>query len=124
MGEDRGSVFSQPNWQVRGDVYNVAGNLLLSKNGTKEDFLVALRSIKSDLAKLEGLPEGDCRNLEEELDRTADEAVTAEPSRDRITERLSRVRSRLAGLASVASGALELAKTVGQIVSWAHGFPF
>jgi hypothetical protein len=124
VGEEGRPLFSQPNWDVRGDVYNVAGNLILSKNGSKDDFARAVRELKAELANLDGLPDDDRRELEEELDQTAADAQTQEPSRDRIVERLSSVRRRLESLQGAASGAVALAKTVGQIAAWAHGFSF
>ena len=41
-----GSIFSQPNWTVQGDVYNTAGDLILSRQSSNSDFLKAIHDLK------------------------------------------------------------------------------
>lgn len=111
-------VFHQPNWDVRGDVYNTAGDLILTKTSTREDLAKALIDLKAELAAIGDIPDDDRRLLEQEADAAAADAKRPEVPKEQVVSRLDRIRERLSALGGVASGALDLAKTVAAIAGW------
>ncbi len=122
VGGRQDMTFNQQGWQVRGDVYNVAGNLILSKDGSKGDFLRALEEVKRELADLPDVDETTRQGLTKELQQAAEEANSPAPSRENVVTRLERVRARLESLGGAAAAAMGLASTIGSIAAWAGGF--
>ena len=117
-----GPTFDQRDWDVRGDVYNVAGDLLLTKESSKEDLAAAVAAVRAELSGLANLPDEDRREIDQELAAAADEAIKPEAEPDRIKSRLERVRDRLESLDGIAAGALNVAKTAGRIAAWVGAF--
>jgi hypothetical protein len=119
---DRAAGFIQTYTHVAGDVYNVNGDLILTKTSTKDDFVREVRKLKEQLAALEELPGQDRHELESQLEETAEEAAAPTPRRDRIVERLNAVKERLDSLEGAAGSAVKLATTIGSVAVWAGKF--
>jgi hypothetical protein len=119
---DGRSLFQQTYTHVAGDVYNVAGDLILTKTSSKEDFAKVVRDLKAELAALDDIPEPERRELEQELEATAEEAAGSMPKRDRIVARLTAVKERLDSLEGAAASAVRVAATVGSVALWASKF--
>ena len=60
MGDasERGPAFQQTGWTVHGSVYNVAGDLVLSKDSSPADLAKALEDLKQQVGRLSGLEIG------------------------------------------------------------------
>jgi hypothetical protein len=114
-------MFNQPNWSVN-EVYNVAGDLILSKSSGKQDFVAALQELKAEVARLTDLDRSERDVLEGELEGAIGEASSPDPDRDGIVRRLTSVRERLTAVGGAVSSALEVAKIVGAVAIWAGGF--
>jgi hypothetical protein len=108
-------TFNQANWNVEGDVYNTAGDLILSRNGSPEDLRVALRRIRADLAGLDEIDPQTRADLSEELERAETDALAPAAKRDGLVQRLRAVKERLESLDGATAAALGLAKTLGAV---------
>src|SRR5262249_49565377 len=56
------------NQTIQSDVYNIAGDLNMSANPSKDEFLTALRQLKDELAKAKDLPADEASDLKGNLD--------------------------------------------------------
>jgi len=110
-------VFNQGGWNVQGDVYNTAGDLILHKGSSREDIAEALDGVRAEIAAMHDLPEDDRRALEREVETAAAETKQPDVPKDQIEGRLERIKDRLAALDGVAAGAMSLAKTVAGIAA-------
>jgi hypothetical protein len=119
---ERGPVFQQTGWTVHGSVYNVAGDLVLTKDSSPGDLAKVLEDLKQQVGRLAGLDPEHRREIEHALEGAAREAVRDRPVKDAVVGRLNTVRTVLEAVRSTVSGAVGLAQTVGQVASWASSF--
>jgi hypothetical protein len=110
--------FNQSNWTVQGDVYNTAGDLLLTKNSDASDLAGALSRLRAELGALGEVDVAVRAELSAELDQTLRDAAEPVQHKDGIISRLRRVKQRLESLDGVTGAALNLAKTVGAVAVW------
>ena len=113
------NVFNNPNWQVRGNVYQIAGDLVLTPESSRMDFARAVEIVRAELTAAQGIDEPARRELTDQLSQTAAEARTPKPDKDTITSGLTRTRDRLRALGGAASAVLDVATKVGDLLSWA-----
>ena len=109
-------AFIHTDWASR-DVYNTAGHLILTSSSSKQDLITALLALKAQLARLDGVPQGDRRRIVQDVDRTVAALRMPSPPRYQITIRLQRIKQRLSALEG-SGGALPLANVVGDIAAW------
>lgn len=117
-----GSIFSQPNWTVQGDVYNTAGDLILSSQSSNSDFLKAIQDLKAEIAKLADLDPDRGREIEGNLDSVIHETGRKDPSKSLIVSRLNTVKTTLESVHETTKGAWDIAKTVAKIAAWVAAF--
>lgn len=117
-----GPVFEQTNWTVQGDVYNVAGDLILSREGDAGDFTKALENLRNDLQKLQGLDPARQRAIDADLSSVVQEASADQPVKDIIVGRLNTIRATLDASRETVTGAWELGKVVAKVSIWAAAF--
>jgi hypothetical protein len=115
-------AFSQPNWQVQGDVYNTAGDLILSKESSRGDFVKALEDLKAEIGKLNDLPAGQREEIHGDLNAAIQEAKSEAPSKPTLVNRLNTVKAALESMKDTVQGAWNVAKTVTSVVGWAAAF--
>jgi hypothetical protein len=111
-------TFNQQNWTVHGDVYNTAGDLLLSRTADAAELVGALHRLRADLAALPDVDPAVRAELTAELDQTARDATEPAQRKDGIAARLRRIKDRIESLDGVTGAALGLAKTVGAVAVW------
>lgn len=122
-GNDNDSpIFKQTNWTVQGDVYNVAGDLILSKEGDAGDFMTALEGLRNDLQNLQGLDPVRQQAINMDLNSVVQEATGDQPVKDIIVGRLNTVRATLEASSKTVKEAWELSKVVSQVAIWAAAF--
>jgi hypothetical protein len=119
-----GNVFNQPGWNVQGNVYNIAGDLNMSANPSKDEFLAALRQLKDELAKATDLPPDDASDLKDNLDDAIEAAERPQPNKDRTVKKLTAMKGILDGLKDSFGSALALGHLIGQVVKAAQGLVF
>jgi hypothetical protein len=120
-GSDR-PVFQQSGWTVHGAVYNVAGDLVLSKDSSTADLVKVLGDLRQQVARLSDLDPDRRRQVERDLDEAAREAARDRPVKDAVVGRLQTVRAVLEAASTTVGGALSLAKSVAQVAGWVAGF--
>jgi len=118
------SAFDQRGWNVAGNVYNIAGDLNISANSSKDEFLTALRQFKSELDKAQDLPADKADDLKEDVDSAIKAIDKPNPNKERAVERLTTIQKVLDGLKGSATSALALGKLVGQMLLAAQGISF
>jgi hypothetical protein len=120
--ESSGPLFSQPNWTVSGDVYNVAGDLILTKDSSKQDFVKAIEDLRDEVARLEDVDESRRIEAVSYLDSSVQEARRENPSKPTVVDRLKQAAGVLEAGSGTAENAWKLAKTLGSIAVWAATF--
>jgi hypothetical protein len=120
--KDRGSVFQQSNWTVQGNVYNVAGDLVLSKDSTKEDFQKALDEIKQEILKFQDLDSSRKEELARDIESVERETRREAPEKGIVVSRLNSVKATLEAVKGTVMGASDLGKTIAQAAIWAAAF--
>jgi hypothetical protein len=120
--KETGPVFQQSNWTVQGNVYNVAGDLILSKNGTKEDFQKALDELKQEILKLQNLDSTRKEELTRDIESVERETRREAPEKGIVVSRLNAVKATLEAMKGTVIGASDLGKTIAQAAIWAAAF--
>ncbi len=120
--ESSAPLFSQPNWTVHGDVYNTAGDLILTKTSTSQDLVAAIEDFKNEVARLEDIDANRKAEIVSDLDASVQEARRENPSKATVVDRLKHAESVLEAGSSTAEKAWKLAKTLGSIALWAATF--
>ncbi len=115
-------MFEQANWTVRGDVYNVAGDLILPMEGGASDFTKALEGLKNDLHNLDGLNLSCQQAIEANLVSVVEETGSDRPEKDIIVGQLNSIQTTLEASSKTVKGALELGKVVAKFANWAGAF--
>lgn len=116
-GSSVSSQFNQPNWQVQGNVYNIAGDLNLGANPTKDEFLAALRQFKAELDKANDLPADRAEEINDDVDDAIKAMDKPAPNKARAGERLESVKNMLETTLAAAPSALALGQLVGQALA-------
>ena len=115
------NVFNQPGWNVQGNVYNIAGDLNMSANPSKDEFLAALRQLKDELAKAKDLPTDEASDLKGNLDAAIEAIERPQPNKERAVKKLTAIKEIIDGLKDNFGSALALGHLVGQVVQAAQG---
>lgn len=123
-GSSVSNTFNQPNWQVAGNVYNIAGNLNIGANPGKDEFLAALRQFKTEIDKAQDLPLDEADDLKSNLDAATRAIDRPQPNKERAIEKLSTMQAILEKLKGSAESALALGKLIGQVLLAAQGISF
>ena len=116
------AIFNQPGWTVRGDVYNVSGNLILSKDSKISDFITALEDLKQQIHELKSLDQSQREQLLADVHQVVLEVEHDKPKKNNIVSRLNVVKDTLESLRNIVKGSFDISKTVGQMAAWAAGF--
>jgi hypothetical protein len=117
-----GPVFQQTNWTVQGNVYNVAGDLVLSKESTKSDFQQVLDDLKQEILKLHSLDASRKEELARDVESAQRESQRETPEKNIVVSRLNTVKATLEAVKDTVLGASDVAKTVAQVALWAAAF--
>ena len=115
-------VFQQSNWSVHGNVYNVAGDLVLSKDGTKEDFQKALDGLRQEILNLQNLESSRKEELTHDIESVERESRRDTPEKGIVVSRLNSVKATLEAVKGTVIGAADLGKAVAQTALWAAAF--
>ena len=118
------SVFNQPNWNVAGNVYNIARDMNVSASSSKDEFLAALRQFKSEIDKAQDLPADKADEMKEDVDTAIKAIDKPQPNKERAVERLTTIQKVLDGLKANVGSALALGNLIGQVVLAAQGISF
>jgi len=110
--------FNQPDWDVRGNVYNVNGDLILHENSSSEDFSKALSDILHELAKLQNLPSEVQQKTAASLTGAMLTSSPSDAEKKNIIERLDTAKTALTSVKDSVEGAWELAKTIKKLAGW------
>src|SRR5262245_23384440 len=110
-----GPVFQQTNWTVQGNVYNVAGDLVLSKESTKVDFQQVLDDLKQEILKLQSLDTSRKEELARDVESAQRESQRETPEKNVVVSRLNTVKATLEAVKDTVLGASDVAKTVAQV---------
>src|SRR5262249_32920682 len=86
------------NQTIQSDVYNIAGDLNVSANASKDEFLTALRQLKDELAKAKDLPADEASDLKGNLDDAIEAAERPQPNKERTVKKLTAMQEILNGL--------------------------
>jgi hypothetical protein len=113
-------LFDQKGWKVD-KVYNVAGDLILTEGGSRDDFVQALQRLRRDVEDLPELDDGDRRALAQELTSATEEAAQPDPPKDRMLTRLSRIQARLQALSGASVAAASIANSIAGVAHIAGG---
>ena len=119
---DPGSIFQQSNWTVQGNVYNVAGDLVLSKESTKVDFQKALDELKQEILKLQSLDQSRKEELSRDIESVERETRREAPEKGIVVSRLNAVKATLEAVKETVVGAADVGKVVAQVALWAAAF--
>jgi hypothetical protein len=111
-------TFNQANWNVSGDVYNTAGDLILPRNGSPGDLRTALQKIRADLADLDEIDPAERAEMNAQLERAEADAAAPAAEQHGLSARLRSVKERLESLDGATGAALGLAKTLGAVAVW------
>jgi hypothetical protein len=118
------SAFNQPNWTVQGNVYNIAGDMNMSANPSKDEFLAALRQFKGEIDKAKDLPANRADEMKEDVDSAIKAIDKPQPNKERAVERLTTIQKILDGLKGSVGSALALGNLIGQVIQAAQGLGF
>lgn len=119
-----GNVFNQPNWNVQGNVYNIAHDLNIGANPSKDTFLAALRQFKSELDKARDLPNEQAEEMQEDVDSAIKALDKPQPNTARAGERLENVKKMLDTMKDAVPSALALGKLIGMALAGLQGLSF
>ena len=120
-GTTVGTTFNQPNWNVQGDVYNIARDLNISSTPDHAELLAALRRLQAELDKAQDLPPDEADDLKSNLDSAIKAVDRPQPNKDRTVEKLSTMQKILDGLKGNIGSALALGHLIGQVLQAAQG---
>jgi hypothetical protein len=120
-GNSVSNTFNQPNWKVEGNVYNIAGDMNVSANSSKDEFLAALRQFKSEIDKAKDLPADRADEMKDDVDSAIKAIDKPQPNKERAVERLTAIQKVIDGLKGNVGSALALGKLIGQVVLAAQG---
>jgi len=123
-GSSVNNAFNQPNWNVEGNVYNIAGDLNVGANPSKDEFLGALRQFKSEIDKAKDLPSDQADELKDDVDSAIKAIDRPQPNKERAVERLTTIQKVLDGLKGNVGSALALGKLIGDVLLAAQGISF
>jgi hypothetical protein len=119
------STFDQRGWNVSGgNIYNIAGDMNMSANPSKDEFLAALRQLRAEFDKAQDLPADKAEEMKEDLDSAIKAVDKPQPNKDRAVERLTTIQKVLDGFKGSAESALALGKLIGQIILATQGIHF
>ncbi len=108
---------------VGGDQYKAGGDLILGKydpeKGTADDFRAALAELTDRIRALEGLDEPDREELVTNLELVRKEADSDEPSKDKLSGRLNRIKSTMEEVSGAIESGREIAGTIASVATWA-----
>jgi hypothetical protein len=119
-----GNVFNQPNWKVEGNVYNIAHDLNIGANPSKDELLAALRQLQGELTKAQDLPSDEGDDLKANLDQAIKSVDRSQPNKERAVEKLSTMKNILEGLKDNVGSALALGNLIGQALLAAQSIHF
>jgi hypothetical protein len=123
-GTTMSNVFNQAGWTVQGNVYNIAGDMNMSANPSKDEFLTALRQLKDELAKAKDLPTDEASDLSGNLDAAIEAAERPQPNKERAVKKLTTMKEIIDGLKDNVGSALALGNLIGQVLKAAQGLVF
>jgi hypothetical protein len=123
-GATMGNTFNQPNWNVAGNVYNIARDMNVSASSSKDEFLAALRQFKSEIDKAQDLPADKADEMKEDVDTAIKAIDKPQPNKERAVERLTTIQKVLDGLKGNVGSALALGNLIGQVLLAAQGISF
>jgi hypothetical protein len=123
-GDTSMSTFDQRGWNVAGNVYNIAGDLNMAPNPSKDEFIAALRQLKGELAKAKDLPPDEASDLSTNLNDAIEAAERPQPNKDRTVKKLTTMQQILDGLKDNIGSALALGHLIGQVLLAAQGLVF
>jgi hypothetical protein len=119
------STFDQRGWNISGgNVYNIAGDLNIGANPSKDELLAALRQLQGELAKAQDLPPDEGDDLKANLDQAIRSVDRSQPNKDRAVEKLSTMKNILEGLKENVGSALALGNLIGQALLAAQNIHF
>ncbi|KAB8143459.1 hypothetical protein F8S13_10640 [Chloroflexia bacterium SDU3-3] len=124
VGPSGGSVFNQSNWNVQGNVYNIAGDLNLGASAGKDEFLAALRAFKAELDKAKDVPADTAEDVRDDVDGAIKAIDRAAPDKARAESKLESAKKLLADMAGAAPSALLLGKLLGDALAALPQLPF
>jgi hypothetical protein len=104
-----------------GNVYTIAGDLNISPKPSKDEFLMALRQLKNELAKAKDLPLDEASDLKDNLDDAIEATERPQPNKQRAIKKLTAMKDILDGLKDNVGSALALGHLIGQVVQAAQG---
>jgi hypothetical protein len=107
-----------------GNVYNIAGDLNIGANPSKDELLAALRQLQGELAKAQDLPTDEGDDLKANLDQAINSVDRSQPNKDRAVEKLSTMKNILEGLKDNVGSALALGNLIGQALLAAQNIHF
>ncbi len=117
------SAFNQPNWNVQ-NVYNIAGDLHISSNPSKDELLTALRQLRAEFDKARDLPADKADEMKEDLDSAIKAVDKPQPNKERAVERLTTIQKVLESLKGSGESALALGALIGKVILAAQGLHF
>ncbi len=123
-GQTTTSIFDHRNRNLQDNVCNIPGNLNLSANPSKDEFIAALWQLKDALATAEDLPADEASDLNEDLDDAIESAERPQPNKDRTVKKLIAMQEIIDGLKDNVGSALVLGHLIGQVVKVAQGLLF
>lgn len=116
-GTNVSSTFNQQDWQVQGDVYNIARDLNIGANPNKNDLLKALRQLQHEVAKAEDLPTNEADDVKTNVEAAMKAVDKAEPDTHRAAKKLGDAKQILDGFGQAIPSALALGKLIGQALT-------
>src|SRR5689334_11850893 len=111
--------FEQSGWQVHGNVYNVAGDLLLRPTSSADDLAAALAAVRRQVLQDGSIEETVRMSVATDLAEVVAEVEDSPPDKDHVVARLETVGARLRTAGSATTAAFGLAETVRTIAEWA-----
>ena len=117
-------MFNQPGWNVAGNVYNIAGDLNMGANPSKDEFLAALRQFKQEVDKARDLPANQAEEIQEDVDSAIKALDKPQPNKARAGERLENVKKLLGTMVEATPSALALGKLIGDALGSLQGLTF
>ena len=117
-------MFNQPDWKVAGNVYNIAGDLNIGANPSKDEFLAALRQFKQEVDKARDLPTNQADEIQEDVDSAIKALDKPQPNKARAGERLENVKKLLGTMVEATPSALALGKLIGDALGSLQGLTF
>lgn len=116
------TVFDQRDWEVNGDVYNINGDLILTKESSRDDFSKALADLTGELGKLKDMPAELKQQVTESLNQAAKTAEKPDAEKEAIVEFLDTAKDVLSTVKKTVDGAKKLAKTITRVAGWVAAF--